>query len=233
MPNGQADRAYKTLKQRILVGELTFGAPMSRRKLAAELDMSFGSVSEAMLRLERDGLIESLPRVGTRVVVPSVEKVQDHFIIREALESQAARLFCEKASSDERKELTAMAEELDRLDEEGQLCSEDPEVFLGSQSYHLCLHLRVAQYAGSPTLRQMIEQNHILLFTWLFRDQVAPNPPHWHSELAHVLVARDPLAADAAMRRHVRNGVAKLLEGLTSAEVASRFRRHEYEKRRK
>ena len=60
-------------------------------------------------------MVESRPRVGTRVRVPTSQDVRGHYVIREALESQSARLFAEKASSQEREELRGMAERLDRM----------------------------------------------------------------------------------------------------------------------
>ena len=87
-----AQLVYQQLRDKMLRGDLKFGTPLSRRALASELGMSLIPVSEAMQRLEMDGLVESWPRVGTRVTVPTVEDIRDFVILREALEAQAARL---------------------------------------------------------------------------------------------------------------------------------------------
>ena len=57
-----AAEAYAIVRNRILRGELSIGAVVSRRTLASELGMSFLPVSEALLRLEFEGLLESRPR---------------------------------------------------------------------------------------------------------------------------------------------------------------------------
>ena len=57
--------AYQVVRQRILRGELQLGQMISRRKLALELGMSFLPVSEALLRLEVEGLLESRPRAAS------------------------------------------------------------------------------------------------------------------------------------------------------------------------
>src|SRR5947209_9634932 len=93
-----AAEAYSVVRQRILRGELVLGQTISRRKLAAELGMSFLPVSEALLRLEVEGLLESLPRSGTRVRIPSLEDVVGHFTVREALEVQATTLLDPKCT---------------------------------------------------------------------------------------------------------------------------------------
>src|SRR5579863_3793778 len=97
--------AYVIVRERILRGELAIGQVISRRKLAAELGMSFLPVTEALIRLENEGLLESRPRAGTRVKVPTRQDVEGHYVVREALEAQAAMLFAERAQRGERSEL--------------------------------------------------------------------------------------------------------------------------------
>src|ERR1700754_4866114 len=108
-PASLATEAYDFVKHRILRGQLAMGQVISRRKLAAELGMSFLPVSEALLRLEFEGLLESRPRAGTRARIPSPEDVKGHFVVREALEVQASLLFCKGATAAERADLRKMA----------------------------------------------------------------------------------------------------------------------------
>ena len=108
-PSSLAAEAYEVVKQRILRGELPMGQVISRRKIAAELGMSFLPVSEAFFRLEFEGLLESRPRAGTRVRIPSREDVRGHYVVREALEVKAAMLFCSGATSEDRDGLVASA----------------------------------------------------------------------------------------------------------------------------
>src|SRR5213082_3387807 len=104
-----AAEAYNVVRQRIARGELVLGQAVSRRQIAAELGMSFLPVTEALLRLEFEGLLESRPRAGTRVRIPSREDVRGHYIVREALEVQAALLFTQFATASERAELRKLA----------------------------------------------------------------------------------------------------------------------------
>src|SRR5438034_9353961 len=115
VPASLAAEAYTFVKQRILRGELVMGQSVSRRKLAAELGMSFLPVSEALLRLEFEGMLESRPRAGTRVRIPSPEDVKGHYLVREILEAEAARRFAEHATKAERAGLVRMAAKVDAL----------------------------------------------------------------------------------------------------------------------
>src|SRR5579863_6596933 len=110
-----AAEAYAYIRQRILRGEIAIGQVISRRKIAVELGMSFLPVSEAFLRLEFEGLLESRPRAGTRVRIPSREDVRGHYLVREALEAEAARLFCDIATPEERSELLKLGLRVDAM----------------------------------------------------------------------------------------------------------------------
>ena len=203
-------QAYDLIRTGILKGQFPMGAPLSRRQLASQLGTSFLPVSEALQRLESEGMVESRPRVGTRVRVPTSQDIRGHYVIREALESQSARLFAEKASSQEREELRRMAERLDRLyaDPSGDLF----ETF----SFHERLHRRIAECTGCPALSEAIERNHILIFNWLYNSASQFNklPSRWHQSLIEVLAKGDPGRADQKMREHVTYGMEEVLRRL-------------------
>src|SRR3989449_10233007 len=142
-----AAEAYSVVRQRILRGELVRGQAISRRKLAAELGMSFLPVSEALLRLEVEGLLESRPRAGTRVRIPSREDVVGHFTVREALEVQAARLFASVATAEDRAEIQKIAARVDAMS------VSDASEYLPA---HEKLHRRIADATRCPALRAAI-----------------------------------------------------------------------------
>ena len=106
-------KAYLLIRDRILGGQIPFGASVSRRELSRELGMSTLPVTEALRRLENEKLIEAVPRVGTIVRVPTRQDVLGFYVVREALESQAARLFAEKATVADRQKLMKSACSLD------------------------------------------------------------------------------------------------------------------------
>ena len=164
-PSSLAAEAYEVVKQRILQGELPMGQVISRRKIAAELGMSFLPVSEALLRLEFEGLLESRPRAGTRVRIPSREDVRGHYVVREALEVQAAMLFCSGATSEHRDGLIASAFRVDAMS------ISDEGLYLPA---HEKLHRQIAEGAGCPALSLAIEKTHALASTWFCIARPSP-----------------------------------------------------------
>ena len=211
-----SERAYQVIRDRILKGELALGALLSRRKLAAELGMSLLPVGEALQRLSTDGLVESRPRIGTRVCSPTAQDIRERYEVREALESQSARLFAEKASVRDRLEISRMAEYMDALFNRCASGDNDPEFLFAVHNYHLELHLKIAECTGCRALRQAIEKNHVLTFNWLY-DVAArrpPLPPRFHRNLIAAISSNDPEEADRAMREHVRYGLENVVKAI-------------------
>lgn len=213
-PASLSQQAYQVIRERILKGELPLGAALSRRKLAAELGMSLIPVSEALQRLENDGLVESRARIGTRVCLPTPQDIRERYEVREALETQAARLYAEKASSRDRAEMQKMAEHMDALFNRCFAGGEnDPEFLYAVHSYHSQFHLRIAEFTGCRTLCKAIEKNQVLIFNWLY-DTAArrpPLPPKFHRELIDGLNKGDVQEADRAMRQHIRYGLENVV----------------------
>ncbi|HYZ85804.1 MAG TPA: GntR family transcriptional regulator [Bryobacteraceae bacterium] len=203
-----ADQAYFAIRDKILRGVLRLGAPVSSRSLAQELGMSHLPVSQALRKLEGEGFLESRPRAGTRVRVPTEQDVIDRYEVREALETQAARLFAAKASARQRREMLRMGGQLDALFKRAASGVHDSEFLYAVHSYHLDLHMKIAEYAGCKALRDLIERNHILTFNWFYdvathRDAL---PPRFHTDLMESLVSGDVSEADRAMRAHIGYG---------------------------
>jgi len=207
VPASLAAEAYTFVKRRILRGELVMGQAISRRKLAAELGMSFLPVSEALLRLEFEGLLESRPRAGTRVRIPSREDVRGHYVVREALEVQAATLFAVVATAEDRLELQKLAARVDAMS------VSDQSLYLPA---HERLHRRIAECARCPALTAAIEKTHALASTWfcVTRPPSAENPPRRHQDLVDVLISGDVDKAAQAMRQHVNLSLENTMERL-------------------
>lgn len=203
-----ASEAYSVVRHRILSGTISLGQVISRRKLAAELRMSFLPVSEALLRLEVEGLLESRPRAGTRVRIPSPEDVQGHYVVREALEVQAALRFAAYATPRERTELKKLAERVDML-------GMQPDRAL-YQSVHQKLHARIAQNARCPALLEAIEKTHALASIWycVLRQPKPTDPTSRHQELAEALSSGTPQQVSDAVRQHLAVAMERSLEVL-------------------
>jgi GntR family transcriptional regulator, rspAB operon transcriptional repressor len=208
---GLAGEAYVIVRDRILRGELAIGQVVSRRRLAAELGMTLLPVSEALQRLEDEGLLESRPRAGTRVRLPTPDDVRGHYTVREALEVQAAMLFAEVATAEERAELQKLAVRVDTLSTQAD---GNRFVYL---SVHEKFHRRIAECARCNALSIAIDRTSALASTWLCasRAGMVDSPPRrTHQDLVQELVKSDPHVAGEAMRNHIRSSMQNTLARL-------------------
>mgnify|MGYP001544915942 FL=1 len=221
-----ADKAFLQIRDEILQGSLAVGDILSRRRLADELNMSFLPITEALQRLEAEGLVESRPRIGTRVRIPTKQDVLDSYVIREALETQAARLCCENMTTTERGQLTRSAQHLDSLYKASLSEHEDSRFLFSVHTYHMQFHLRIAELARSPGLLKAIEKEQVLIFNWLYDTATRQKslPASFHHDLAKALCSGDRMKADEAMRTHIRYGLNNVVESLGTLEVSKGWR---------
>ena len=220
-PHSLAALAYREIRNQILRGDLPVGVSLSRRKLAGELKISVPPVMEALQRLESEGLVESKPRVGTRVRIPTRQDVEDRSLLREALEMQAARLFAERATPAEKKELVQMGRQVDQLYASCEDGVSNRDFLFSVNTYHMNLHLRIAECARCPVLRDAIEKEQVLVFNWLYEIAVKRRSlaSDYHARLTRALAAGTPAEAADAMQQHIRHGLHEVLDGLGQLEA--------------
>lgn len=209
-----ANQAYLIVRERILRADYPFGTVLSPRRLARQLGMSLVPVAEALQQLEHEELVERRARAGTRVKIPTPDEIRGFYVIREALESQAARLCAVHATAAERVELRRLAAALDGLfAKDGAPDTGDREKLYQLHTRHVELHSLIAECARCRTLSNAIGRNHVLLFNFLY-DVAARRthlPPGFHADLIEAIVRGDPEKADAAMRVHVKYGLSETL----------------------
>ncbi len=206
----QAEKTYQAILQKIVSGEFQPGARLVRRTLAEQLGVSPIPVLEALKRLEQDGLVEYRARWGCIVTVPTMERVKDLFVLREAAECQVARILAVSITEAQAASLRALAEDLDRIRYE----SEDA---LLVAEHHYAFHMALAECAGYDSLTSTLRR---LNFFWLLcraaqtRRRTSTLQRRWHALLLDTILAGNPEAADAAMREHIRDSFIPFLETL-------------------
>jgi len=199
---------YGIVRRRIMRGDLAPGQPISRRTVAAEVRTSLLPVAEALHRLEFEGLLESRPRAGTRVRIPSKEDVKGHYVVREALEAQAAMRIATAGNTRELDKLKTLAERVDALSHQS-----DRDVYTTA---HQGFHRRIAEYSQCAVLCDALERT--CAFAALWFSQVKQLPPDDsgtpHQDLVDAMASGDPSKAAAAARAHVAVGFDRSMEVL-------------------
>jgi DNA-binding GntR family transcriptional regulator len=192
-----SDEAYLKIRDLIVSLELAPGSIVNERELMERLGLGRTPVREALRALAQERLVEVYPRRGIFVSNVDVGDLASLSEVREALESEAARLAAERATDEERAEAASLIEELDRTVGARQLIELDQRI-----------HRHVYRCAHNAFLEKTLNEYYVLtLRIWfLALDRVArlDEAVQEHRELMEAIRDVDPDRADATMRRHVR-----------------------------
>ena len=134
---------------RIIAGTLAPGARVGEQELADEFAISRGPVREAIRILEREGLVQVLPRRGAVVAAPSAQELRELFEIRAGLFEVVVRKI---AAAPPPELLGLMRAGVARL----EALADDPA---GGDAYAETVHRLIqatARHAGNERLRRMI-----------------------------------------------------------------------------
>ncbi|KRR21494.1 GntR family transcriptional regulator [Bradyrhizobium lablabi] len=214
------EKVFAFLRKRLIAGSLKPGDRLiAERELASQLGVSRPIVREALRALTMLGIVEIRDRIGTVVTRPDISVLNDFFTFalaqqagmvddvmqaRIAIECQAIRLACERASITDferlQRELARIAETIDEADAGGIADFEfHRAIVLASRSETLVvLHNSMAGLLTQfhRTRRELV-QAFPSMKTYLIDD---------HRRIFEAVVARDPERADATLRKHFEIG---------------------------
>ncbi len=88
-------RAYEQIKEMILKDELCPGEKISKSRLVQVLGIGDTPVREAMLRLQREGLLQVIPQSGTSISQINLEEVYQAKFVRETIEKEILTEVCD------------------------------------------------------------------------------------------------------------------------------------------
>lgn len=94
--SAQVDKVVSELRRRILSGELLAGQRLVELAFTKALDVSRTPFRIALAELEKEGLLERLPKRGFRVRSFSMQQITDAVDVRGELEGMAARLVAQR-----------------------------------------------------------------------------------------------------------------------------------------
>ena len=107
--------AYETLKHAIITGEIPAGVRIVETEYAEMMHISRTPLREALRKLERDGLVEYVPRRGVVVRAFTITDVQEIYTIRNALEMLTLPAIVANATP---QDIAALREILRQMDEQ-------------------------------------------------------------------------------------------------------------------
>jgi len=200
----KADVAYHAVRRAILLGRLKPGDALLEQKIAEEFGCSQGTVREALMRLEHDGLVARRGYRGTLVSEPSVAEAAEMARIRIRIEclgiSQSAGAFDQETVD----RLMAITDEMDQATKRN-------DYYRGSELDRE-FHMAVFRQSGFPALEPILNRCalHVHRFTYKDAEEAQPDSQfgEGHRALIRVFETGDGAAAQKALREHIE-GVLK------------------------
>ncbi len=211
-----ADRAFAHLRQAIVAGELAPGSKISEPDMAARLGISRGPLREAMRRLESTNLVERRPNLGARVITLTSEQLIEIYLIREALESLAARLAAERMSHAAITDLRGLLAQ-----HRAELARESWQAYFQKEG-DMDFHYRIVQGSGNQRLIGILcdDLYHLVrMYRCKFGmvSHRARDALREHELIVDAIAERDGELAELMMRRHIRasrRNVERRLKGV-------------------
>jgi DNA-binding GntR family transcriptional regulator len=192
-------KAYEEVRNRILDNSLTAGSRITIRAMAELAGVSTIPAIQALHRLEDEGLVETFPNWGSRVITLDAATLRDRYLLREAVECQIARVLAPHLTPVQSATLRAMATRLDTL------VAKKPAEFW---ELDIEFHLTMARFADCASLLRALEHANLFRLLHKAREQVAHQhialPRDLHLSLYHAIASGDPDRAEAQMRKHIR-----------------------------
>ena len=106
-------QVHSTLHHLIVHCVLPPGSPIREKDLSEQMEVSRTPIREALLQLEKEGLVEIYPQSGTRISKISMEEVRESHFIREAMESATVRFAAQQGDSELCKQLNIRLQEFE------------------------------------------------------------------------------------------------------------------------
>ncbi len=208
-PRGsRVDDAYRALRQRILDNAYPPGYQALEQTLADELGLSRTPVREALIRLQKEGLVDVVPRHGMRVLPVSPTDMKEIYEILSALESTAAELLAKRQPSDaELAPLERASRDMSRA-----LRADDLEAWADADER---FHRQLIELAGNRLLVQTVlnfwdRAQRVRRLTLRLRPKPV-NSTKEHLALVERIRAGDPRGAHEVNRAHRERASRELL----------------------
>jgi GntR family transcriptional regulator, rspAB operon transcriptional repressor len=205
---GATARVYEALREAIATLKLAPGAAIDKMALCERLGVSRFPVSEALARLQGEGLVEIEPQKGSRVALIKLADAQENMFLRRALEAAAVRALAPRIGEE-----TLAALKRNIRYQRAAVAAKDAQ---GFHALDLEFHEILLDALSFPRVKAAVDTARLALER--VRRLLASARRHAltlkeHEKILAALEARDGDGAASAMIRHL-NAVNRELEAL-------------------
>jgi len=202
---GLADEVADRVRDAIFAQVYSPGAQLREVELSAALSVSRGPVREALLRLEREGLVHIEWHRGATVTTLSPDDIAELHTLRGALDELAVQQVVEHATE---KDLAA----IDRVVEQRRRAPDAQDMVRCDIAFHDAVYAASRHRRLQAAWRAIRSQVHLFLLTRIgvSVEGYLSHIPDEHRELAAALRARDAGRARELFATHRQHAYAIL-----------------------
>ncbi|MFF4655621.1 GntR family transcriptional regulator [Streptomyces sp. NPDC001381] len=198
--------ALAQLRQAILHGEMAPAQRLVENELAEQFGVTRASIRAALIDLESQGLVERIRNRGSRVRVVTVDEAVAITECRMVLEGLCAAKAAVAASDEQLAELTELGTAMTKAVADGE-----PVTY---SDLNQELHAKVRDFSGQRTAVDLLERLNAQLVRHRFQLALRPGRPQQslseHLTMIEAIRARDPQAAETAVRAHLSSVIEAL-----------------------
>ena len=204
----KGNAVYHAVKRAIILATLPPGDALIEQQIAGAFGCSQGTVREALLRLEHDGLVSRRGYQGTVVSDTSPEEAAQMALIRIDLETRGARLATPVFQA---ADFGVLEEIVGRMD-----CAEQTHDSYARSQLDRDFHMAIFRKAGLPALEPILTRCSLHMHRFTFAgDPPAPvtairsdgqplqSGPAQHQEIIDAIAAGDPDRAAKTLHVHI------------------------------
>jgi GntR family transcriptional regulator, carbon starvation induced regulator len=208
----------RDIRRDILTARMMPGEKLRFEKLRARFSASMGTLREALVRLQAEGLVEGGVGRGFRVAPVSIEQLADIERLRIMLETDALRASIISGSEVWEAEVLAALHIVSRIEDSGDITRLDDEW----EERHRAFHLKLLSACGSPWMmhfcRVLFDQSsrYRRLVTMFEPPKLRSDE---HRAIVDAVLARDADKACRLLIEHIKSTRITLAANLQDGQL--------------
>ena len=195
----KASVAFDSLKRDIMLGELRAGEPLTELDLAGRFQCSQGTIREALLQLQEEGLVRRQGHRGTQVSACTVDEAVEMFRVRQQIECNGiirALRFKTRTLVSDLRELASDMVEAAKVDDELLLAAFD-------RDFHRRIFRDADLPALDPILHRCLVHNHRFKISRSIGSRDLMATALRHRPIIEAIEQGDVTAASQTLHHHI------------------------------
>lgn len=211
MPVSLNENTYVELKKEIMTFKLIPGDEISAQKVAVRYNVSRTPAREAIVKLEKDGLLKIYPKSGTYVAKINMDRANQEWFVRMNLEIGMVNLFIQNCSNDV---IEKMKENLEKLEHFSDIQGKLSRIDIDNEFHDLIYECSNEYLAKEIIDTQMTHYNRIRYLAEL-NKKISHKTVVEHRALIKAAEQKDTKTFETVIKKHIRRIVEdqeKLIE---------------------